>query len=263
MKKKNKWYQIKNQVDDVTDVYIMDTIGENFEGEGISGQYFIQDLKAIKTNNINFWVNSPGGNVFDATTIYNAIKLHPAKNKIMHITGLAASAASFIILACDERIIYEGGMIMIHLPACISWGNRNDHLQTITLLDKVEEEMLNIYQKQLNLSEDEIKELLNHETWINSDEAVEMGFCTKKDETKAVAQIGVLDIEKLHYKNVPKNIIKLENPTKDVISNLMVNSGYSTEQINNFFQNQNDENIDDDLSDEEISQIENELKKII
>ncbi len=263
MKIKNNWYSISNKSNDITDVYIMDVIGKDFWGEGISGKTFIKDLKAITTDTINFWVNCPGGNVFDANAIYNAIKMHPAKNKIMHITGVAASAASFIIMACDERIIYDGGMIMVHLPSCLSVGNKNDHLKTINALDIVETEMINIYQKQLDLSEDEIKDLLNNETWLDSQEAVDKGFCTKKDETKATAQIELSDVEKLHYKNVPKNIIKLENPTKDMISNLMINSGYSKEQITNFFNNQNNEQVMDDLSNEEISQIENKLKTII
>lgn len=260
MKTKNKWYSIENKSNDVTDIYIMDTIGQDYWGDGISGETFIKDLVKVTTDTINFWVNCPGGNVFEANSIFNAIKRHPAKNKIMHITGMAASAASYIIMACDERIIYDGGVIMVHLPSCISYGNKNELHKTIDVLETIQNEMVQVYKTQLSLSEEEIDNLLEAETWIGSNKAVEMGFCTKKDETKAVAQINNELIQELHYKNVPKNLIKREDPTEDKVKELLKTQGYSNEQINGFFNKSESKN--EELSKDELEKIKNKLNGI-
>lgn len=235
MKNKKQWYSIKNVAETSADIYIMDEIGQNYWDEGISGEQFTKDLMALDVETINFWVNSPGGSVFEANVIYNAIKRHPAKNKIMHITGMAASAASYIIMACEDRIIYDGGVIMVHLPAIMCFGNRNDFLKEIEILKTVENEMIEIYKKATALTEDEIRSLLEAETWMGADESINKGFCTEKSETKAAASISSELVKKNNYKNIPKNLIQKESINKDSLTALLKKDGYSEEQINNYF----------------------------
>jgi len=235
---KNKWYSIKNksESESIADIYIMDQIGRDYWDEsGISGEQFTKDLMALNVDTINFWVNSPGGSVFDANVIYNAIKRHPAKNKIMHITGMAASAASYLMMACDSRIIYDGGVIMVHLPATVCYGNREDFLKEIEILGTVENEMVEIYKKATNLSESEIKTLLENETWMGSDDAIKKGFCTEKSEAKAVASISSELVLKNQYKNIPKNLIEKEDISKDSLTALLKKDGYNEKQINDYF----------------------------
>ena len=240
MKNNKQWYSIKNKSESIADIYIMDEIGKDYwDDSGISGEQFTKDLMALNVETINFWVNSPGGSVFDANVIYNAIKRHPAKNKIMHITGMAASAASYLMMACDKRIIYDGGVIMVHLPATVCWGNREDFAKEIEILETVENEMIEIYKKATNLSDDEIKKLLENETWMGSDEAIEKGFCTEKSEAKAVASISSSLVKKNNYKNIPKNLIQKEDISKVSLTALLQKDGYNEEQIKDYFEKDN------------------------
>lgn len=237
---KNNWYSIKNVAETTADIYLMEQIGHDYwDDTGISGEQFTKDLMALNVETINFWVNSPGGSVFDANVIYNAIKKHPAKNKIMHITGMAASAASFIMMACDTRIIYDGGVVMIHLPSSVCWGNREDFAKEIEILETIENEMIEIYKKSTNLSEEEIRSLLEAETWLGSEEAVEKGFCTEKSESQAVASISSELILKNKYKKVPKDLIEKEDINKDSLTALLKKDGYNEKQINDYFEKNN------------------------
>jgi ATP-dependent protease ClpP protease subunit len=187
--------KILNKSATEADVIIYAGIGHDYWGDGsmISAKNFSDELKKISdtANTINVRINSPGGDVFDGIAIYNRLKQHKAK-KIVHIDGLAASIASIIALAGDEIIIGEGALFMVHLPWTMGFGNRMDLDNTINRLMDVEEQMLGIYSKKTKMSKTEIRSLLEKETWLGADEAIEMGFVdSKAEDTVAIAASAI------------------------------------------------------------------------
>lgn len=177
------------------EIVIYAGIGQDYWGDGsmISAKAFSEELKKIPdtVNKINVRINSPGGDVFDGIAIYNRLKQHKAK-KVIYIDGLAASIASIIALAGDEIIIGEGALYMIHLPWTFSMGNRMDLDNTVNRLMDVEEQMLGIYSKKTGLEKSEIRAMLEKETWLGAEEAIEKGFVDKQMEnTVAIAASAI------------------------------------------------------------------------
>lgn len=158
-------------------------IGYDWWGDGsmISAKQFSDELKKIEdtVTEITVRINSPGGDVFDGIAIYNRLKQHKAK-VCVYIDGLAASIASIIALAGDEIYIGEGALFMVHLPWTFAMGNRMELDNTVSRLMDVEEQMISIYSKKSSLDRAEIKALLEAETWMGAEEAIEKGFVDSK-----------------------------------------------------------------------------------
>jgi len=187
--------KILNKTATEAEIIVYAGIGQDSWGNGsmISAKQFSEELKKIPetVNKINVRINSQGGDVFDGIAIYNRLKQHKAK-KIVHIDGLAASIASIIALAGDEIIIGEGALFMIHLPWTGARGNRMDLDNIVNRLMDVEEQMLGIYAKKTKLDKNEIRSLLEKETWLNANEAIEHGFVdSKSDDTVAIAASAI------------------------------------------------------------------------
>lgn len=164
-------------------------IGEDFWGESISAKALIKELKGIPNDAVvNFHVNSVGGSVWDGIAIYNAIKDMPNK-KTVFVEGLAASIASIIALAGDAIHMCIGSMMMIHNAWTFAAGDANSLEEEAERLRKVNESLIDIYEKETNLNRDEIAEYMNAETWLSAEEAVELGFATTMDEVSAVASV--------------------------------------------------------------------------
>lgn len=188
-KKTEKPFQIRSKSASKAEIVIYAPIGQSFWEESISAKQFSDELKALDpaVNEITVRVNSPGGDVFDGIAIYNRLKQHKAKI-IVHIDGLAASIASIIALAGDEVHMGEGALFMIHLPWTGVLGNRNDLENTINRLMDVEEQLVGIYAKKTGLDRQEIRAMLEAETWLDADQAMEKGFVDfKSTESLAIA----------------------------------------------------------------------------
>jgi ATP-dependent Clp endopeptidase proteolytic subunit ClpP len=164
-----KWYKIVNKVEH-TDVYIYDEIG--FWGTRASD--FVKEIRQIK-NDIILHINSPGGQVFDGLAIYNSLKAHTSK-VTTKIEGIAASMASIIALAGETIEMAENSMFMIHNPLVNVTGDSEELRKNAELLDRIKEQIVNIYVSHSNLSADEIGSLMDQETWLTAKEAKEKGF---------------------------------------------------------------------------------------
>lgn len=177
--------KVSNKSSSEAEIVLYAGIGDDYFNDGsmISAKQFSEELKKIPStvSTINVRINSPGGSVFDGIAIYNRLKQHKAK-KVVYIDGLAASIASVIALAGDEIKIGEGALYMIHLPWTFSMGNRMDLENTVGRLMDVEEQMLGIYAKRTKLDRSEIRSMLEKETWMSAEEAVEKGFVDSKVE---------------------------------------------------------------------------------
>lgn len=126
---------------------------------------------------INVHINSYGGEVAEGLAIYNALKNHKAKVKT-YCDGFACSIASVIFMAGDERIMSKASLLMIHNAWTMTMGNANELRKQADDLDKITQASINAYMDNINISEEELKTLLDNETWLTYDESLEMGFAT-------------------------------------------------------------------------------------
>ena len=168
---------IVNKVSEkVSEILIYDQIGGDWFGEGITGKTISAALKAIPSDHtIHLRVNSPGGSVFEGTTIYELLKQDKRKVKCF-IDGIAASISSIIPLAADEIVMGEASMFMLHKPLVGVYGNAMELERMINILDKIEEQMIGIYSRKTKMSRVQIATMLEKETFLTAQESVDMGL---------------------------------------------------------------------------------------
>ena len=151
-------------------------IGQDFWGEGITAKKFRADLEALgDLSEILVRINSPGGEVFDGFSIYNALKEHPAKVTVS-IDGLAASIASVIAMAGDTVTMGLGAMVMVHAPWTLAAGNADNMRSTAELLDKVQVGLVDAYVAKTGLSRAKVEAWMDGETWFTRAEAIDAGL---------------------------------------------------------------------------------------
>lgn len=184
-------------------VYLYDYIvGDDWWG-GVSATTFVKELANITADTIRLRVNSPGGDVFAARAMEAALRGHSAK-VIAHVDGLAASAASFLIMAADEIEIADGGFIMIHKAWTALWGDADDLRAEADLLDKIDGTLVNTYAKRTGQAADDIAAWMAAETWLGAAEAVEKGFADRQAgaDSQPAASASAWNLRA--YANAPK-----------------------------------------------------------
>ncbi len=191
------WFEIKNNQNGVVDISLHDEIGI----WGVSAADFIQELKQHQSaKSINLSIHSPGGNVLDGLAMYNALKAHPAK---IHgkVEGIAASAASFILMASDTISMPEDSFLMIHNAHGGAMGEADDLREAADVMDKLQDSIVNIYEKRTGLSESEVRAMMKAETWLNAAEALDSGFIdTITDRLDIAAKINTFN---KYFKSMP------------------------------------------------------------
>jgi ATP-dependent protease ClpP protease subunit len=165
------WYKIESLSDDEAEILLYDVIGWPFNDAGD----FVRTLIEMKQSKITVRINSPGGDVFDAMAIYNALRSHKSKI-ITRVESLAASAASVITLAGKEVHAYQNTMFMIHNAWAFMAGNQYDLREGADILGKIDENMVDIYAENATPGKKEIREMMKAETWLTAKEAKEKGF---------------------------------------------------------------------------------------
>ena len=220
---RNRFYEFKNQTDDSVDLYIYGAITDDKDGffsseSDVDLKDFKEALDKLKDNStLNMYVNSPGGSVFAASTMASMLQRAKENKNIKIITwvdGLCASAASFLIMPSDEIKLYTNSMLMIHKPLSMVWGNANDMQKEIDTLNSIENNvMIPLYMKKAKCKEDEIKELINNETWLSAKETDEYFNVSLLDTKKECEACVDQDLFK-RYKNVPEEL-KEENVEKE------------------------------------------------
>ena len=174
MKIKKFWNWIKNEEGQRTlyfDGYIAQ---DSWLDDDITPKKFKAELMEAD-GDISVWINSPGGDVFAASQIYNMLKEYKGKVTVK-IDGLAASAASVIAMAGDEISMSPVAMLMIHNPSTLIWGEETDMVKAKEMLFEVKESIINAYEVKTNLPRNKISEMMDNETWMSSNKAVELGF---------------------------------------------------------------------------------------
>jgi len=121
------------------------------------------------------WINSPGGDCVAAAQIYNML-IDYKGNVTVKIDGIAASAASVIAMAGTRVMMSPVSMLMIHNPMTFAFGNTAEMQKAIDMLGEVKESIINAYELKTSLSRAKLSRLMDAETWMNANKAVELGF---------------------------------------------------------------------------------------
>ena len=137
-------------------------------------------------------INSNGGDVAGGLAIANAIKAYTKGKKTCNVLGVAASMASVIACAGDELKMGQGAFLMVHNPWTVTQGNAEDLRKDADTLDKMRDSILSFYQSKSTKGADELKELMDAETWISREMANDFGFDVYdyEGELKAAASLS-------------------------------------------------------------------------
>jgi ATP-dependent Clp endopeptidase proteolytic subunit ClpP len=235
-----KWYNISGKASTgIVDVYIFDEIG----AYGLNAQSFIEEIKAYKDRPMNIHINCVGGDVFDGMAIYNIIKKRTAETTV-YIEGIAASMGSVIALAADNVVMAENSLFMIHNAWGGAMGESKELKKTANLLEKISNEIADIYIKKTKLPYDRVKEMMDEETWLNADEALELGFIDSISDAIKVA--AKYDVSK--FKNITN---------EEIVTKLSINlkSKKMTDELKTWFNSKIEDiiaRVKDDNTDSDI-----------
>jgi len=175
----------------------------------VSAVSFMDALaKAGDVDAIDLYINSPGGDVFDGTAIYNQLARHKA-HVVVHIDGIAASIASIVAMAGDTIKIADNGMMMVHNPWVMTAGNAAELRKQADVLDQVATTMVGTYVARTKQTPEYVAMLMAAESWLTSDDAVAAGFADAKSD--AVKMAANYDLSR--FKNVPKQLLAVVGNT--------------------------------------------------
>lgn len=173
---------------------LYDAIGSDFFGDGITARAIAASLKQVKgakASALDIYINSPGGDVFEATAIFNVLDRFPGPKNV-YIDGLAASAASYIAMVGNTITTAPNAMWMVHDPWGFAVGNSADMREAADLLDKAGGTLVGTYvaRNRKGVTDAEMRAIMADETWMTAEEALARGFTDSisGEETAAPAE---------------------------------------------------------------------------
>ena len=156
-------------------LFLNGTIAEDsWYDDDVTPQLFKDELMS-GSGNITVWINSPGGDCVAAAQIYNMLMDYP-HDVTVKIAGIAASAASVIAMAGTKVLMSPVSTMMIHNPATVAWGDAGEMEKAIAMLESVKDSIINAYEIKSGLSRAKLSHLMDSETWMDANKAVELGF---------------------------------------------------------------------------------------
>lgn len=259
-----KFYEFKNITSSEADLFVYGEIVQEKSVDWWTGEEsktdvglmeFKEELDNIgNVQKLNIYINSPGGDVFTASTMISMLQRIKDKGTVInaYVDGLSASAASFLMMVADNVNLYKNSTVMIHKPMSWAMGNANDMQKTIDALNKIEDSvMMPMYMNKSKVSEEEIKGLIDAETWLSAKEMDQYFNVTLLEEEKVAVASVHSDLFK-NYKNVP-----------DFIKNSLKNEENSQKTIQNVSKNENIVQIEEESTQEDVDNNqskENEIK---
>lgn len=159
--------------DNNAEIYLYSAIlGDEY---GTSVNDVIERLNSYTGKLITLHINSDGGDVFEAQGMYSYLKNHKSKVHV-YIDGLCASAAGIIALAGDKIFMRENALFMLHNPSGAVYGESEDMRKLADILDKIRDSIAVLYEQQTGLSHEKVLEMMNNETWLTAQEALDLRF---------------------------------------------------------------------------------------
>ena len=169
------WNWARNETTGERTLYLDGVISEDtWWGDEITPAMFKSELFAEK-GDITIWLNSPGGDCVAASQIYAMLMDYP-HNVTVKIDGIAASAASVIAMAGTKVLMAPTALMMVHNPLTVAIGDSDEMQKAIAMLDEVKESIINAYQIKTNQSRAKLSHMMDAETWMNVNKAMELGF---------------------------------------------------------------------------------------
>lgn len=173
------------------EIFIYDVIGSDWYGDGITGQSVSQALDELNGAKAIVRVNSPGGGADEGIAIYNALKRYKGGVDTYN-DALAASAASIVFLAGENRYAGKGSRVMIHRALTIDIGNATQLRKTADTLETYDKSLVEIYSEyMLGKTTEEIISLMDEETWYGVEDAMTAGLATAKTDVKTGAEAKI------------------------------------------------------------------------
>lgn len=179
---------------------------ESWFDDDVTPQLFKEELNA-GNGDITVWINSPGGDCVAAAQIYNMLSNYAGKVTVK-IDGIAASAASVIAMAGDAVLVSPVSMMMIHNPATIAWGDSAEMQKAIAMLDEVKESIINAYEIKTGLDRKKLSKLMDAETWMDANSAVEYGFADEIMRRETAEDMAVPTVSMMYSPAQVTNSLK-------------------------------------------------------
>lgn len=182
------WKWTKNQETEERVLELNGTIAEeSWFDDDITPRMFKEEL-LDGSGPVTIWINSPGGDCIAASQIYTMLMDYKAPITVK-IDGIAASAASVIAMAGTKVLMSPTALMMIHNPSMAAFGDHRDMAKAIELLDEVKESIINAYVLKTNKSRAVLSHMMDSETWMNANKAIELGFADGllEDEKKMIS----------------------------------------------------------------------------
>lgn len=207
-----QFWNFKNISNDEAELTIYGYIAQqSWYSDEVSSKKFASDLKALgNKKTITVKINSGGGDVFAAHAIYNLLKENSAKVVTM-VEGIAASAASVILQAGDERIVPNNAFVMIHNPSTIAWGEAKDMVKMADTLNTIKDGIVNTYADRTGKSKEEISKMMDEETWMTGEDAVKEGFADKTTQNSNSISNIAMNNNMLIINSVSHDMSKYKN----------------------------------------------------
>lgn len=209
-----KWFEFKNKINNsdgsakVAELFIYGEITSyKWDESDVTASGFKEELdKLDSVDQLDIFINSPGGSVFQGQAILSMLNRFKEKNnsKIrVVVDGIAASTASFIAMSGDIIEMPDNAMLMIHNAWVVTMGNSEDLRKTADDLDKVNQTIVNAYLSKAKVSEDKLKALMDEESWLNAKDAAEIFNIEIIEAKNIAANIKSLEGDLERFKNTP------------------------------------------------------------
>jgi len=166
---------------EAAEILLSGIVGDGWDENPITHKGVSEALKSFGSSDVTVHINSPGGFADEGIAIYNTLRKHPGEVTTIN-DSLAASAASVIFLAGQNRLMADGSRVMIHRALSFVMGNQDDFAKTINSLKAYDASMIDIYSKYMSGDSQAIEKLMADETWYNVDEAIASGLATGRVE---------------------------------------------------------------------------------
>ena len=169
---------------------------ESWFDDDVTPQLFKDELNA-GSGDITVWINSPGGDCVAAAQIYNMLMDYKG-NVTVKIDGIAASAASVIAMAGTTVLMSPVSMLMIHNPMTAAFGDSTEMQKAIEMLGSVKDSIINAYEIKTGLTRAKLSHLMDAETWMDANKAMELGFaddilqCSERTEDMDATTVSML-----------------------------------------------------------------------
>lgn len=228
-----KFWNWKNQTEETDTDRVLEIYGtiaeESWFDDDVTPKLFYEELFS-GTGNITIWINSPGGDCIAASQIYSMLMDYKG-DVTVKIDGLAASAASVIAMAGTKVLMAPTALMMIHNPATLAMGDHEEMKKAISMLDEVKESIINAYEIKTSLARTKLSHLMDSETWMNANKAIELGFADGiiQDEKKTVLAIPAYAFSR---KVVATNLLnKITDRVKEPVAVATKTTGRSVDEL--------------------------------